>query len=109
MNYFLEPKKLKMLLLLILISINALFLLVGLFIFPKSWEYFVVPSLLPILWMTSLASVFGLNVVGGGNEFMETPNVQGTVLIIFGSIISLFIYYLIACAIVYFIDKKRTK
>ena len=106
MNRFLKPTKFKLLMFLIvtIIIISSLFLIsFG----PGNFELIIFYY---IFWLRGLVeNITNISLTKGGGDYIPEPNTLGWIFIIIGALIPLLIYYLIACTIVYFIEKKKIK
>ena len=106
MNKFLKPTKLKMLIFLMVtvVIISILYLI----IFFSGYSGSTI--IYHFVWLGEyIGSNTNINLSVAGGDYISFPNFLGWILLIIGTLLPFFIYYLIACSIVYFIEKKKIK
>jgi len=106
MNNFLKPTKLKLLMFLIvsMVIISIIYLIILILGYSGSTIIYL------IAWLWEfIGSSTSMSTTTGRGDLIEEPNSLGLALIIIGTLLPFFIYYLIACSIVYFIEKKKIK
>lgn len=104
---FLKPTKVTWIAFAVILIINVIFFILGIFDIFDEWPLYQIPFF-QIGWLYAFFRwILDIRVIGQSNEFIATPNLLGWILIISGSLISFFLYYFTASLVSQYYYKKR--